>query len=1575
MSSSVKKSKRGAHKKSKAAPATPLITNRMYGAALAARGVELPASSDAQALLAHLNDICGNKDLIGYSLQERAALFAGIASLIATPTLTKKAGDAVVRVYDPMKKRHGWNRPCTVIEIRISERPFVVDSVCGGLTDAGYIIQELMYTAVWVKRDRQGRLREIAPTQDKTAKREDFCHIQVDPSQDIEALTAFIISILKDVQAATNQWLAMRDGLAKLVGEDETGQLAQWLLDDHFILIGMRDYQITQKDAPLVAQKGGLGILADPARPLIQVLEDTPLPPMAFPIILSGDEISTVHRRVPLDVILFAVGKKIRAFAGLFTWSSHRATITNIPMIRERIDQVYRMLALSRHSHMGKQALTLMDDLPRDELFQRGPASLSSLVGKVVSMRERALISLSLRDDPFDRFTSVLLYAPRENWTTDVRFRVQEVLEAELKGQVRSFGVYFGEGTHMRASFIVGRDGTPRKVDEHQLEETISHQLIDWKASFQRTLLENYEAGKAAALYRRFRRSFLPSYTQAYQAAEALQDLPFIDAVQSESLAMRFHVQEPGVLQVKLYHRDDPIVLAQVLPIFSNFGLAPEAHNDYRIKDGDQRIWLHDFRLRLKDQGDKSAGDSISDGVTNGAELVQAFKKVYAHDAIDDEVNSLIFTAGISHRQIRVLRGYIHYLRQIGAIESKQDMVATLARHGRAVAILTDLIDARFNPKGPGKDARTHTQETLDQDFNSYLAGVTDIIEDQNLSRLRDVIKHTVRTSFYAVDETKPMAFKIQTQNLPYAPQPRPWREIFVHGIDVDGCHLRESPVARGGLRYSERPADFRSEILGLLRAQIVKNTVIVPGGAKGGFIINRGGDSPERVRECYTFFINALLDITDNRVANKIVRPPQVICWDDPDPYLVVAADKGTATFSDTACDIALERGFWLGDAFASGGSAGYDHKKMGITARGAWESVKRHFREMDHDVAREPFRVIGVGDMAGDVFGNGMLCSKQICLVAAFNHKHIFLDPDPDPATSYKIREKLFKSRGGWDAYPVKSLSPGGGIFLRTDKSIPLSAPVRKLLGLEASKASSDDVIRAILKSEVDLLWFGGIGTYIKHAVESHPHVADKANDSIRIDAHEVRARVIGEGANLGVSQSGRAACALAGVRLNTDFVDNSAGVDCSDHEVNIKILLAGNPIGRNIARRNKLLESMTDDVAAACLRNNYLQTQTLSIAEREARPQLSTHIYFIRELERVGLLDRQQMAIPSDENLIKQGRLTRPELAALLCSAKRWLAPQILDSNLVRGDALSGLMIDYFPDQLGKLRNWAVKNHMLRDHIRGTLMTNDAFNRLGISGIFSLSQTSRRALPEIINVYWLVRQALGLDCLYKLIESQDQTVATELIYDMMLMVQRTVLRCCRFLLRTGVGREPITEKQIGAYARWVNGVSSVADTLLPEAAQQVVRQRIAHWREQNIDIKVARPVALFNITTAGIDLANLGQKIEKFEFVAHHYFYIGQRFMLAHLREIARAIDNQDIWTRMSLNMAVDDLYLLQADITRESLQEGTRKWGDKHRTGIEAVEQLLGEIMSTPTIDLTMVMLVTRRIREMLIWHRR
>ncbi|MFE1821035.1 NAD-glutamate dehydrogenase [Streptomyces anulatus] len=1472
---------------------------------------------------------------------------------------------------------------------------------------------------------------------------ESWIHVEIDRETDradLQQITADLLRVLSDVRETVEDWGKMRDAALRIADDlpgeplddladeevEEARELLRWLAADHFTFLGYREYELKDSDALAAVPGTGLGILRsdphhseDEAHPVSPSFDRLPADARAkarehkLLVLTKANSRATVHRPSYLDYVgvkkFDAKGNVVgeRRFLGLFSSAAYTESVRRVPVIRRKVAEVVEGAGFSYNSHDGRDLLQILETYPRDELFQTPVDQLRSIVTSVLYLQERRRLRLYLRQDEYGRYYSAIVYLPRDRYTTGVRLRLIDILKEELGGNSVDFTAWNTESILSRLHFVVRVPaGTElphlTDADADRIEARLVEAARSWADGFQEALTAELGEERGAELQRQYGHSFPEGYKADHSPRAAVADLVHLETLKQGEKDFALSLYEPvgagpGERRFKIYRTGEQVSLSAVLPALQQLGVEVVDERPYELRCADRtHAWIYDFGLRMPLANGN--GGYLADDAR--ARFQEAFAAVWRGEAENDGFNALVLGAGLNWRQAMVLRAYAKYLRQAGSTFSQDYMESTLRNNVHTTRLLVSLFEARMSPGR--QSAGTELTDGLLEELDGALDQVASLDEDRILRSFLTVIKATLRTNFFQhTEDGTPHSYvsmKFDPQAIPDLPAPRPAYEIWVYSPRVEGVHLRFGKVARGGLRWSDRREDFRTEILGLVKAQMVKNTVIVPVGAKGGFVAKQLPD-PSVDRDAwlaegiaaYRTFISALLDITDNMVAGEVVPPADVVRHDEDDTYLVVAADKGTASFSDIANEVAVAYGFWLGDAFASGGSAGYDHKGMGITARGAWESVKRHFRELGHDTQTEDFTVVGVGDMSGDVFGNGMLLSEHIRLVAAFDHRHIFLDPNPDAATSYAERRRLFDlPRSSWADYETGLLSAGGGIHPRSAKSIPLNSHVREALGIDpsVSKMTPADLMQTILKAPVDLVWNGGIGTYIKAASESNADVGDKANDAIRVNGEDLRAKVVGEGGNLGATQLGRIEFARSGGRINTDAIDNSAGVDTSDHEVNIKILLNGlvRDGDMTVKQRNKLLADMTDEVGALVLRNNYAQNVALSNASAQAPSLLHAQQRFMRRLERDGALDRALEFLPADRHireLLSNGKgLSQPELAVLIAYTKITAADELISTVLPDDPHLQKLVHAYFPSELRERFPEAVDGHALRREIITTVLVNDTVNTAGSTFLHRLREETGASIEEIVRAQFTAREIFGLSRVWDAVEALDNKVAADVQTRIRLHSRRLVERGARWLL----GNRPQPVAIAETIEGFRDGVARVWDELpkmLKGADLDWYHSILDELTAAGVPDELAVRVAGFSSAFPALDIVAIADRTGQDPLeVAEVYYDLADRLRITQLMDRIIELPRADRWQSMARASIREDLYAAHAALTSDVLSVGNGSstpeerflaWESKNAAILARSRSTLEEIQGSDAFDLANLSVAMRTMRTLLRTH--
>jgi glutamate dehydrogenase len=1569
-------------------------------------------------------------DLAHFSEHEKECMAASIWRLAQE----RKPGVVKLRLFNPSPLADGWVVDHTVLEVINDDTPFIVDSVTGALQRRGLAVHLVIHPVMHVRRDARGKLIDIVKSNgnpdDGLLSAESVMHIQFDHCLDPDLLREIETEmhlVLDDVRAAVEDWREMRARMRECIEQAEVSRrqkntvdnieevqaFLRWLDDNNFTYLGYRDIDLVQKDGKLVSIEvladSGLGVLRNREVRMFGGLRDLGSKQSKvlqsyvrmhnLLVITKTNQHARVHRQVPMDAFFIrrfdsegnVVGERL--FVGLLTSQSYSQAPREIPFLRRKIEYVIKRAGFSPSGHDGKALVHILNNYPYDELFQISEEDLYKNALGILHLQERARVALFARFDPFERFVTCLIYVPRDHYDSTLRMRMQQTLEIAFGGKAQDWHVRIDDSVLARTFVtILVPPSTPRP-DVDKLEAALRDMCRSWVDRLRDCLVNEYGEAAALALLRRYGNAFPSSYREAVEPAKALRDIQNLErgkaALATGLIVDLMQPDETGLLHLKLFQSERPITLSEVLPLVENAGLKVEyMGGPYEVqpKDISHSVFIHEFV-------GKPAHPGVAEFWQIKPAFEEAFNKIWTGEVENDSFNALTLCAGMAWREIVLMRAFARYLRQLRIPYSHEMMAATFLHNPHIAQSMHALFFARHNPELKG-DRKARGQE-IETHIGEALAKIKMLEEDRIIRRYLNLVQTSLRTNFFQPDgkgAPKPyLSIKFDSRLVEFMPLPKPLYEIFVYSPRVEAVHLRGGKIARGGIRWSDRRDDFRNEILGLMKAQMVKNCVIVPTGAKGGFIVKRPPAAADKIQAegiaCYRTMMCGLLDITDNRVGNKVVPPENTVRHDGDDPYLVVAADKGTATFSDIANEIAQSYKFWLDDAFASGGSAGYDHKEMGITARGVWEAVKRHFRETGKNIQTTDFTCAGVGDMSGDVFGNGMLLSKHIRLLGAFDHRHIFCDPNPDAAISFAERERLFHlPRSSWADYNSAKISKGGGVFARSEKAIKLSPEIKKAFGVSADSLTPAELIQAILKAQVELLYFGGIGTYIKASYETHEDVGDRATEPLRVDACDVRAAVIGEGANLGMSQRGRIEYALKGGRLNTDAIDNSAGVDTSDHEVNIKILL-NKIVGRSdltVPARNKLLKSMTGEVAELVLRDNYRQTQAISIAEAKASELLPLHVYAMHFLEKTGTLNRAIEYLPNSSDIAERQRgnmgLVRPELAILFAYAKIWLYQQLLESRQPNDDHYYSDLADYFPEVLRNKYAADIKKHQLGHEIVATVVTNSIVNRAGSHFVFAMADRTGKDMSSIARAYLLARETFRLRELWKGVESLDNLVPAKIQAHMHHIILLALNDAVHWFL---VKRDLKTDLKpiIKTYGAAIEQLAAWIEKH-PLAIHEHSKKTESELAAKGVPSALAQRIALLPVLGAGLDLMDLAiQSRSDIGEVAEIFFNLDRRLGFDWLAERAQALVVQTPWQREALLVILDDLVTLHRRLTSMVVGKGKGRrsgapqqrlvqWLTAHAGRLERYDALLGEWRSTGTVDIAILTLACRQLSQLL-----
>ena len=1523
----------------------------------------------------------------------------------------RPANTAKIRVFNPTLAEDGFVSDHTVIQIVNDNMPFLVDSVTMAINRGNRTAHWIVHPLLSVARDAQGRVLTVGSAAAANAATrndpvESLIQVECDrivSTAEQQALVEELERVLADVRAAVQDWRAMLERAQAMAAAATNSSLSptdrqegvdflRWLEDRHFTFLGARDYDLKREGdvVSLVAKpETGLGIL----RGSVQTRE-TRLPPEAVALLESNELVlvtkamtrATVHRPAWLDYVAVkrfdADGQVIgeARFLGLYTAAAYVAPVSDIPQVRSRVAAVMAAAGVVPDSHAAKSLQSILDAYPRDELFQIDTATLTEHAIGILRLQERQRTRLFLRRDPFGRFTSAMVFVPRERFNTELRIKIGKELMAALDGQSIEFTPMLTDSPQARIHYLVrATDLAPQNVSVPALEARIARLTRRWEDDCTSELLRAHGEGPGLALAHRFAEAFPTAYREDFSAQVAAEDADMLLALSDSSpLAVKLYRPldaGPGNLRFKIYNMAK-VALSDSLPVLERMGARVLDEHPYRIGTNGESLWIHDLGLQLPVDTDLA---TVKD------RFEALFAAAWRGEVESDDLNKLVLVTGLDARAISVLRAYTRYFKQLGFAFSQSYIEAALNKNASIAQAIVALFMARFEPTHSGD--RAAAQQQIKLQIDTALGHVASLDEDRILRQFVSTVLATLRTNLWQTTSTgnaKPyVSFKLNPREVPGVPEPKPLFEIWVYSPRVEGVHLRGGKVARGGLRWSDRREDFRTEILGLVKAQQVKNTVIVPVGSKGGFVLKNAPPATERDAfmaegiACYKLFLSGLLDITDNIIKGSVVPPAQVVRHDVDDPYLVVAADKGTATFSDIANGVSADYGFWLGDAFASGGSVGYDHKKMGITARGAWEAVKRHFRALDHNTQTTPFTVAGIGDMSGDVFGNGMLLSEHIQLVVAFDHRHIFIDPNPDVARSFAERQRLFNlPRSSWDDYDKSLISQGGGVYPRSAKSITLSPEARTVIGITAEELTPVELLKAILQAPVDLLYNGGIGTYVKASFETHAQVGDKASDAFRVNGGELRCKVVAEGGNLGCTQNGRIEYAQKGGLIYTDAIDNSAGVDCSDHEVNIKILLGSVVEAGDLTlkQRNDLLASMTDEVGHLVLQDNYYQTQALDIARHRPLYVLDGQQRLMQWLEGSNRLNRAIEFLPSDDEIAKrrarkQG-LTAPENAVVLAYAKMAVFDELVASNLPDDPFFSRALKAYFPQVLTEKFGPAIAAHPLKREIIATFITNTVLNRTGATFVNFIAAEAGAATADVIRAFTLAREIFDLEPLWDQIDALDYKVDATLQLDLLTKLIAIAQRASRWMLRIRAQGTDLPTL-IQRYQPAARELRQNLSAWLPLTAQEHWHQATGALVQAGVETALAQDLTALEFIFPALDLVDLAQSAStSLEQAARAYFGIEAELGLTEWRTQINRLPTDTLWQTQARGSARDDVYSIARQITLGQLSRGgeMESWRTQHGQSIGRLQHLLTTI-STQAADLAPVSVALRELRHL------
>ncbi len=1507
-----------------------------------------------------------------------------------------------LRIFNPDVEADGWRCKYTVLDVVSRDRPFLVDSVNMVLNKLGLKVHLVVHPVFVSRRDDQGRLDRIAAPHMADfldGVHESYLHCQFDrpaSAAEVERLRAALTETFALIDAAVEDWPKLRakakrtcDNLQGCQSESEDldsvddAEFFKWIATGNFALLGYCEFTVSKSKIKSLDQDSLLGILrnADCLENIIPDIQAGASIPGKSVLINKANILSPIHRASYLDMIkahkYSSAGNCIalRVFLGLFSSTAYNKSAAAIPIIRNKIKRVLQRSRFSETTHSIRALTNIMDNYPRDLLFRVAVDELFEDVAGILELQERNRIKVLLRSEQYGRYFSAIVYIPQEIFSRNLRVRIEQILMESLGGVSSEFFATFSGSVLARITYTIQVEkSSVTKRSLAEIQHLVEDAAVTWTDSLYRATIERYGDVRGAAYFKIYESAFSVAYQEAHSPYIAAADLERFAALGPDNrLIVSFFRPVAGTsedeMRLRLYCYEQQISPSDALPYMENSGLRVLAEVPYRVYASGQRaLWVHDFVVAPVHAVEL-------DAERQRANFEESFTRIWNGEAENDSFNRLILSANLSWRQVVVLRAYSRYLKQIGNPFSESYVTETLLNNVGMTVKLIEYFELMFDPAAK---ATAKQRNLLLTQMEGMLDSVSSLDEDTILRRCLNAISSTLRTNYYKDDaQGKPlsyMSFKIDAAKILNMPEPRPQYEIFVYSTRTEAVHLRGGKVARGGLRWSDRREDFRTEVLGLVKAQMVKNAVIVPVGSKGGFVCKQsppdGSSAQDEAIYCYQTFIRGMLDITDNIIGANIVPPERVVRYDEDDPYLVVAADKGTATFSDIANALSQEYAFWLGDAFASGGSIGYDHKGMGITARGAWESVKRHFREQGADIQTEDFTVIGIGDMSGDVFGNGMLLSQHIRLVGAFNHIEIFLDPNPDAAVSWEERKRLFDLAGlTWKDYDRNLISKGGGVYERSAKAIEISPEVRKRLKISAKRLTPNELINAMLKAPIDLLWNGGIGTYVKSSLQSHAEAENRANDAIRVNGSELGCKVVGEGGNLGMTQLGRIEFCMHGGRCYTDFIDNSGGVDCSDHEVNIKILL--NQIVANgemtAKQRQKILADMADEVSDLVLTDNYQQSQALSLTQVDARNLFREHMQFIRSLESSGDLDRRIEFLPDRDEIRRREAegigLKLPELSVIFAYSKMTLYRDLLDSDVPEDGFLMQELNRYFPQRLGKKYANEILNHRLRREIIATLVTNDLVNRAGITFTMRMRQFTGAANTDITRAYCAAREIFSLNALWTEVEALDNQVPASVQLTMLAYINGLLERATLWLLRHRSPSLDIKET-VRFYKKEIEQLSGCVSDVLDDYYRGIINEHVSALIADKVPEKLAQRIANEIALSTAFDIVEIIKSTGKpAKFVAQVYFDIGHRLELMWIRQKVSMLPVENHWHHLAKSRLSDDIhshqFVIASDVVREASVDvpvqAVRDWMERNSNGCRVLANLVSDMRSLPKID--------------------
>lgn len=1527
----------------------------------------------------------------------------------------RQADEDKVFIYHPSLAKHGWASPHTVIDIICKDRPFMVSSITNALVLLGYSIHITTHPVLAIERGPKGQITSISPFSGdpeelhlEAVMRFEIDHI-IEPKE-IETMHKRLLEVMNDVRLVVDDWHPMRNIMLGLIDQFDAQKLPiedyikaenmaflRWAKDNNFTFMGYRYYELQQQQNECFVvpdSTSGLGLFrADYSS--TQQLQPSQLSPyqaelakqQQMLVITKSTSRSSVQRPVKFDYLGVkqfdkhghVIGE--HRFFGLYSSAAYIAKVSDIPILRHKVIEIKQGIHVLPTSHKGKSLEHILNHYPRDEMLQAPTPELLPIVQGIVETHERNNLRLFIRTDKYGRFVTALVYVPRERFHTKLRMQLQDILMQTFNGNSSEFSVFFGDQTMARVHITIhGSHMYDVETNTEELEQNMRQVMLSWQDHLLDTLQSQLGYREGSQLWRQYEHAFPLAYQENYKVDVAFEDLASLQQLTAANplVTHLYETQEKDsdYLHFKVFGIGQAKTLSDVLPILEHMGVKVINARPYKIKPtSSEALWMIDFAIQFITNTNLDI-DSVKEA------FQAAFAQAYSGRISSDRFNGLVLSAGLSWREAELMRAISAYLHQIQVPFSKSYTQTTLNKHAHISRLLISLFKARFDPQSHNQQS----QDKITKQIYTALDQVSNLNEDRIIKYFLATITATLRCNYYQTNKLGQvpayLALKIDPWQIPDMPLPTPKFEIFVFSTWVEGVHLRGGKVARGGLRWSDRHEDYRTEVLGLVKAQMVKNAVIVPLGAKGGFVCKQLPESGSReelmaeVTRSYSTFIQALLDLTDNIIDQVVTPPAQLVRYDDDDPYLVVAADKGTATFSDIANAISADNNFWLGDAFASGGANGYDHKKMGITARGAWESVKRLFAERGHDCQQQDFSVIGVGDMGGDVFGNGMLLSKHICLQAAFNHLHIFVDPKPNASQSFKERQRLFKlPRTSWADYNSELISTGGGVFSRHAKYIELSPEMQSMLNTQQPKLTPNELIHGLLKMPVDLFWNGGIGTYVKASSESHNEIGDPANDTLRVNGDELGARIVGEGGNLGCSQAGRIEYAQHGGLINTDAIDNSGGVDSSDHEVNIKILLGQAVAGGDITleQRNTLLASMTDEVADLVLDHNYHQSLVLSIAQHSASKNLHKHKRLIQHLEGLGRLNRSLEGLPSntqiDERMRQQDGLTRPEIAVLLAYSKMHLFDELMASEIAHDDYLSCALNEYFPQPLSDQFATAMANHPLRAEIICTHITNQIGNRMGASFLHLFQEETAASAIDITRAFVAACHILQADSLWAKLDQFTLQLNYDEAIDLHEQIQSLIESMVYWLLKHHSGDS--INSMIDLYIEPFESYATNLTQWLPKATQNRLQKYQQNLKACGLDNNTSAQLSQLAFFHYGLDIACAAKRHQHSVTAAGClWFRLYNKLRADWLSQTIDALPSSDTWQRKAQYSLQQALEAKLTELTAGILHSSSyTQWKQQQQRALSSLDGLLNELQNSQDLDLAKMSVVVGAIDDL------